>query len=435
MQVEPLKIVEVDRYTRGVVGPSQPVQGPVSVGGRITSNTAPGCWGPMITPHFKGGHEVTQPVAIDGAEVGDGVALRVKRVEVTSRVTASGTMKMVDGRFVCDPFVDHVCGECGAMNPSTTLEGTGRDAVRCASCGAPASSFEVPSGYTIAFDHEGQVGITLTKERAEELAGNAAEEMALPGNAEQHPISALALSDVTGVPSRLRPFLGNVGSTPARDLPDSHNAGDFGQFLIGADHEFSLTEEELAEAKTDGHMDVDSVREGAVLICPTKVAGAGIYIGDMHANQGDGEIAGHTTDVSGEAELEVAAVIKGLQNDGPILLPPEEDLPFLAKPFTEREWSDILSLARSQSQPEPEPVGPVQTIGSGADLNAATDNGLERMSALSGMDLGEVMNRVTIAGGVEIGRHPGVVTVTMTVPMSRLEDVGLAELVRDQYGI
>jgi formamidase len=182
-------------------------------------------------------------------------------------------------------------------------------------------------------------------------------------------------------------------------------------------------------------MDVDSVREGAVLICPTKVPGAGIYIGDMHANQGDGEIAGHTTDVSGEAELEVAAVIKGLQNDGPILLPPEEDLPFLAKPFTEREWSDILSLARSQGQPEPEPVGPVQTIGSGANLNAATDNGLERMAALSGMDLGEVMNRVTIAGGVEIGRHPGVVTVTMTVPMSRLEDVGLAELVREQYGL
>ena len=29
---------------------------------------------------------------------------------------------------------------------------------------------------------------------------------------------------------------------------------------------------------------------------PVKVSGGGVYAGDMHAQQGDGEITGHTTD-------------------------------------------------------------------------------------------------------------------------------------------
>ena len=53
------------------------------------------------------------------------------------------------------------------------------------------------------------------------------------------------------------------------------------------------------------------VRAGAVLIVPCKVKGCGIYFGDMHAMQGDGEIAGHTTDVSGTITTQVH-VLKGL---------------------------------------------------------------------------------------------------------------------------
>ena len=36
--------------------------GPIENGGTIIANTAPGCWGPMITPRLRGGHEVTKPV-------------------------------------------------------------------------------------------------------------------------------------------------------------------------------------------------------------------------------------------------------------------------------------------------------------------------------------------------------------------------------------
>jgi formamidase len=49
----------------------------------------------------------------------------------------------------------------------------------------------------------------------------------------------------------------------------------------------------------------------------------------MHALQGDGEIAGHTMDVSGTVTLQVE-VVKGRQIDGPVLFPLIEDLPPLA---------------------------------------------------------------------------------------------------------
>jgi acetamidase/formamidase len=387
----------------------------------------------MITPRFKGGHEVTQPVAVADAEVGDGVALRIKRIQVTSLATASGTMSFVEDRYLGDPFVARKCPECGTANPPTVVEGIGQEAIRCANCGAEVSPFRVPSGYTVVLDQESGVAVTVDQKVAESLATDAQKTICLPERSEQHSILAFNIADISGVIARMRPFMGNIGTTPSRDLPDSHNTGDFGVFLIGAPHEYAVTQQELDAAKTDGHMDVDSVRAGAILICPVKVPGAGVYMGDMHAQQGDGEVAGHTTDVSGEIEVQVE-VIKGLGNDGPILLPPSEDLPFLAKPITPAERAGAEKLAGRYGQGLLEEAGPIQVVGSGANLNDATENGLHRMAKLAGMPYDEVRNRVTINGAVEIGRLPGVVTITMLCPMGRLEEIGVAHLVREQYG-
>jgi len=60
--------------------------------------------------------------------------------------------------------------------------------------------------------------------------------------------------------------------------------------------------------------------QGAVVIVPVKVKGAGIYLGDMHAMQGNGEIAGHTTDVAGIATVQVK-VLKGVTVEGPSYCP------------------------------------------------------------------------------------------------------------------
>lgn len=137
---------------------------------------------------------------------------------------------------------------------------------------------------------------------------------------------------------------GQLGTTPSVDIPDSHNAGDFGTFLIGAPHKYAITEQQYEECITDGHLDIDSVREGAVLIAPVKLDGAGVYAGDVHAQQGDGEVAGHTTDISAEVKVRVN-VIKDLNLKGPLLFLPLEDLPPLARPFCAEEWALVKSLA------------------------------------------------------------------------------------------
>ena len=427
-------VVRVERFTRGIVGPGQAMLGPVRDGGTIVASTAPGCWGPMITPRFQGGHEVTAPVAVAGAAIGDAIALKLRRVEVTSLATASGVMQAVDGRYVGDPFVAKVCPKCGAASPSSHLEGIGQQAVRCDACGAEVSAFRVTNGYVIVLDQENRVAVTVTKEIAERIARDPSSFARLPAASEQHSILAFAQADIPGLISRMQPFIGNVGTTPSRDLPDSHNCGDFGAFLVKAPHKYGMSQEDLDRHKTDGHMDANSVRAGAVVVCPVKVPGGGVYIGDVHAQQGNGEIAVHTTDVSGEVELGVE-VIKGLALDGPILLQRLEDLPPLARPITSELRDKAKALAQSYGSFELEESGPVTFIGSGPTINDATKNGLDRAARVTGLPCDEILNRATITGSIEIARLPGVARVTFLCPMVILERMGIAHLVRQQYGL
>jgi len=426
--------VFVETFTNGLLGPDVEMLGPVEDGGHIVVNTAPGCWGPMITPSIRGGHEVAQPVAVAGAEPGDAIAIRIKDIEVTSIATASGNDVSPEGSYNGDPYCAPVCPSCGEEYPETRLEGIGQDAVRCVECGADATPFKFTNGYTIAFDRGREVGVTLPREAAERIAREAARYAALPENSVQNPILAFAPHDLVGLATRLRPFMGQLGTSPSTTIPDSHNAGDFGSFLVGAPHAYALTAEELAEHRTDGHMDIDAVRAGAILICPVKLPGGGVYMGDMHALQGDGEIAGHTCDVSGTVTLQVE-VIKDLSIDGPLLFPLPEDLPFLARPLSGGERARAEALASEWGLSELEESAPISVIGSGPDLNSATDNGLERAAELLGMTVPEVKNRATVAGAIEIGRHPGVVQVTLRAPLERLEERALAPYVSDQYGI
>ncbi|WRP13781.1 acetamidase/formamidase family protein [Geochorda subterranea] len=430
----PCRNVVVSSFTNGILDPDALMLGPVQDGGTIIANTAPGCWGPMITPRLRGGHEVTQPVAVDGAEPGDAVAIRIRDITVTSLATASGHDRWVEGHYLGDPYVAARCPQCGTLYPETRVEGIGQQAVRCATCGVPVTPFQIEHGYTVAFDPTRTVGVTLPGPAAERIAHDAARYAALPDGSVQHPILLFAPHDLVGVAVRLRPFLGQLGTVPAVRMPDSHNAGDFGAALVGAAHEYALTAQQLEEARTDGHMDVDAVRAGALLLAPVKVPGAGIYMGDMHALQGDGEIAGHTMDVSGSVTLQVQ-VVKGLTLEGPVLFPLAEDLPPLARPLTPDEKARARALARQWGLADIEESAPISVIGTGPDLNSATQVGLRRASRLLGMSLGEVLNRATITGAIEIGRHPGVVQVTFLAPLTHLERAGLLPFVQEQYGI
>jgi formamidase len=427
------RTVFVESFTDGTLGPEQPMLGPVADGGHIVVNTAPGCWGPMITPAIRGGHEVAQPVAVAGAEVGDAIAIRIRDIAVTSIATASGNDQPMEGRFNADPYCAPVCPGCGAEWPETRIDGIGPEAIRCASCGADATPFTFTNGYTIAFDDTRSVGVTIGREAAESIAQDAARYAALPDGSAQNPILTFAPHDIVALATRMRPFMGQLGTSPSTTIPDSHNAGDFGAFLVGAPHRFALSAGELQQHKTDGHMDIDAVRAGAILVCPVKLPGGGVYLGDMHALQGDGEIAGHTCDVSGTVTLQVE-VLKGLGVDGPVLFPVAEDLPFLARPLSAAERERALALGRRYGVTELEDSWPVSVIGTGPDLNSATDNGLARAAELLDMTVPEVRNRATIAGAIEIGRHPGVVQVTFRAPADRLEARGLLGYAIEQYG-
>ncbi|MFP8957263.1 acetamidase/formamidase family protein [Natrialbaceae archaeon A-CW3] len=432
MSQQVVRELEVDEYTLGLVGPDQEWAGTVADGGTVITHTPPACWGPMITPKFRGGHEVTRPIAVEAAEIGDAIAITITDIEVTSVATSTGSMVEREDAFGDDPFVDHVCPGCGQEWPDTVVEGTGEESIRCADCGADASPFGFEYGITTVFDDDHAVGITVDEAAADDLAERADEAMALPETSRQHPILLYGPSEMPGTLGHLRPFVGNIGTTPSIEMPDSHNAGDFGQFLIGASHDWGLEDEAALEARTDGHLDVNAVREGAILVCPVKVDGGGVYVGDMHANQGDGELALHTTDVSGYTTFEVE-VIEGLELDGPLLLPNEEDLPHIATPYSEADKERGRALGETYGVDVETNMGPIQVIGSGATINDATENAFDRASALLDMSVGEVRTRCTFTGGVEIGRLPGLVQLTMLAPMDVLEERGIAHLVREQY--
>jgi len=430
----PVSTLYVNSYTQGIIGPSQPMLGPLADGGTVIAGTPPGCWGPMITPAFQGGHEVTQPVAIEGAEIGDAVAIHIKRMRVTSIATSSGVMRFVEGRYHGDPFVAKFCASCGTEHPSSHVEGIGDEAIHCSHCGAEVSAFRFAHGYVIVFDEDGQMSLTVNKEIAERLASNAGEMSALPESAAQHSILSLARADMAGIATPMRPFLGNIGTTPSIDMPDSHNCADFGQFLIDAPHRYGMSQETLYQGKTDGHMDTNSVREGCILICPVKVPGAGVYLGDMHAQQGNGEIAGHATDVSGETELHIE-VIKNLTIEGPILLQNVDDLPPLARPLSNAQKERARLLGERWGQHAIEDTAPITFIGSGPNLNDATKDGLSRAAATTGLPYDEVLNRATITGSIDISRLPGTVRVTFLCPIDILDRLGIGRLAREKYSL
>ena len=426
--------VVVQEFTNSVLDPNAPMLGPVESGGTIIANTAPGCWGPMITPRLRGGHEVTTPVFIEGAEVGDGVAIRIREITITSIATASGHDSSPEGFCLGDPYVAARCPTCDTVWPETHIEGIGQDAVRCDVCNNPVKPFEIVHGYTVTFDDTRTVGLTVPSDVASTFAQRADHYSALPDGSKQHSILNYAPSDMPGTLIRTRPFMGQLGTCPSMPMPDSHNAGDFGAFLVGAPHEYAITPEQLAEHKTDGHMDIDAVRAGAILIAPVKVRGAGVYMGDMHAGQGDGEIAGHTMDVAGSVTLQVE-VVKHYPLDGPVLFPLLEDLPPLAKPFSASEKTKGQRLAEKWGVSHIEPLAPISVVGTASNLNDAIENGLERAAKLLKVSVAEIRNRATVNGAIEIGRAPGVIQVTFLAPLAKLDEVGLGDYAREQYDL
>lgn len=430
--VKATEMLFVNEFTDGIVGPDSDFLGPLRDGGTIIANTAPGCWGPMLTPTIKGRHEVTKPVYIEGAEVGDAIVVEIESIRVTSLATASGVEQYMGDRYISDPFLKVKCPGCGKLHPQTVVRGIGPEAIRCATCNTDTAPIKFAHGYTMAFHPKGEIGVTLSKEGARKVAGDPEGYLRLPENAVQHPVVSMAPSDLVGVVARMRPFIAEIGTVPSKALPASHNAGDSGLLLVDAQHELQMTQEELEIHRTDGHLHLPQVREGAILICPVHVKGAGLYLGDIHAMQGAGQPAGHATNVSGIVQIRVS-VLKKVGVEGPVLLPNLEDLPYLAKPLTKEERKLARDVAEEFGMKQLEESFPIAIIGTGITINAATENALHRMARLVEVPMEEVKNRVTLTGGIEIGRFPGLVTVTAQFPKSVLKNARIFKYVKRQY--
>lgn len=407
-----------------IVGPGCEMVGPLEDGSTIRSVTEPACCGPMFTPELRSGHTVTKPVGIEGAEVGDAIAIKVKRLQALSLASASGTDQRKEGYYIGDPFIAKWCPSCEEVNPASYVEGIGKDAVKCVRCNRPMRAFEMTCGYTALFSKDRKIGVTVPQETAASIAREADRYAARPQKGKAHSILSLALGDMpSGIVMRLRPSIGNIGTVPAVDIPSSHNCGDLGQRLVGARHSYGIQREDLIH-RTDAHMDLATVREGTTVIAPVKVEGGGIYMGDINAAAGGGLVAGHSLDVSGEITVEVE-VIHGLEIEGPFLLPNEEDLPFLSEPLKKAERLRASEMAKKIGF-ELEETAPVQVVGSGPTLNDAVINGVERIARLVGMRVEEVKNRATMGGGIDIGRVSGLVGITVPLPLEKLEDLGIA---------
>ena len=232
--------VFVDTFTNGVLGPSQEMLGPVEDGGHIVVNTAPGCWGPMITPRLRGGHEVARPVAVAGAEPGDAVAIRIKDIVVTSIATASGNDRWIEGRYNGDPYCARRLPSAARRTRRRGWTGSARTPSGAPSAAPTRRRSSSPTATRSRSTRRRRLGVTLPREPAEEIAGDAALLRGAAGELRPAPDpDAFAPHDLVGVVARLRPFMGQLGTSPSIDMPDSHNAGDFGSFLVGAPHDFA----------------------------------------------------------------------------------------------------------------------------------------------------------------------------------------------------
>jgi formamidase len=105
----------------------------------------------------------------------------------------------------------------------------------------------------------------------------------------------------------------------------------------------------------------------------------------------------------------------------------------LVRPYNKDEIQKGKKLAELYGTRFIEEVAPIQIIGTGQTINEATENGLKRTAALLGESLEKTRNRATITGCVEIGRLPGVVTISVLAPFERLEELKIADLVSQMY--
>jgi acetamidase/formamidase len=171
-----------------------------------------------------------------------------------------------------------------------------------------------------------------------------------------------ALDSAFSVKIPLQPFLGCIGVAPA-----------------GGEARSSVVPAEFG-----GNMDAPEVRPGYTLYLPVNVPGALLYLGDGHAAQGDGEVAGTAIEVPLRVRLQVD-LVKGRK----ISWPRFENASSLMAVGAYRPLDDALRIAFTEL------VGWIHTDYGLSDMDA-----YELLSKVATIHLVEMVdpNYVVIAG-------------------------------------
>ena len=128
-------------------------------------------------------------------------------------------------------------------------------------------------------------------------------------------------------------------------------------------------------------MDIDAVRAGAILVCPVKLARRRACTWATCTRSRATARSPATPATCRARSRSRSRWSRGSAIDGPVLFPVAEDLPFLARPLSNEERMRASALGRRYGVERIEESLPISVIGTGPDLNTATDNGLARAAA------------------------------------------------------
>jgi len=113
------------------------------------------------------------------------------------------------------------------------------------------------------------------------------------------------------------PFIGTIGTSPKIDSISSQTAESHG-----------------------GNMDLPDVRPGNTIYLPVQIPGAGLFLGDCHATQGDGELCGVAIEFPTETTIEVDLVKRW-----PLEWPRVEGDDFIMSVGNTRPMEDAVRIA------------------------------------------------------------------------------------------
>lgn len=118
----------------------------------------------------------------------------------------------------------------------------------------------------------------------------------------------------------LDPFLGCIGVAPRNKKNEllSFFQGEFG-----------------------GNLDYSAIRQGSIVYLPVLHDGAFLYIGDGHALQGDGEIAGNALETSFDVEFSTRLI----KNEPPLKFPRVEDKEYIMATGIAKKMDKAIQLA------------------------------------------------------------------------------------------